>query len=39
MNSTSSVEYHIDNSSDSGTDSDGNESVNAQMLLPLNTIH
>ena len=39
INSTRSVEYNIDSASDSGTDSDDNESDSAQMLLPLKTVH
>ena len=39
INSTGSVEYNLDSCSDSGTDSDDNESDSAQMLLPLKTVH
>ena len=39
INSTSSVGYNIDSSSDSGADSDDNESDSAHMLLPLNAVH
>ena len=39
INSTSSVEYNTHSSSDSGTNSDDNESDSAQMQLPLQTVH
>ena len=39
INSTSSVKYNTDSSSDSGTDSDDNEYDSAQILLPLNTVN
>ena len=38
INSTGSVNYNTDSSSDSGTDSDDNEFDSAQMLLPLKLI-
>ena len=35
VNSTSSMEYNTESSSDAGTDSDDNESDSAQMPLPV----